>query len=97
MNNVVITVEELAERWKVSKNQIYAQVRNGDLKPIDGPGAIRFSFKYIEIKEEIQEENKTMLEIMQEKEIERLKAQIEELKSTMLLVVGNLSTALSNK
>ncbi len=68
----LLTQDDLAERWQVSKKTIEKYRLEGTIKPIEGIPSIRFNPRYIEEIEGSIPEAKTWVEIKLGKKVEAL-------------------------
>lgn len=84
MDDILLTVSDLAKRWQVSEKTIRSYIENETLVPCKGIPSIRFSPQYIAELEGIELEKFTQLKRKQlQKEINTLKQQNETLKNLL--------------
>ena len=84
MEDKLLTVRDLSERWQVSEKTIRSYIENETLVPCKGIPSIRFSYQYILMLEGIELEKFTQLQRKQmQKEIDSLKQQNEILKNLL--------------
>ena len=92
----LLTQQDLADRWQVTKRTIEKWREEGVLQPAKGVPAIRFTPEYIAELEGIELKATSPLQVKRlEREIEDLKKENEELKGIIARVLAETSKVVS--
>jgi hypothetical protein len=88
----LLTQDDLAERWQVSKRSIENWRKEGILQPVKGIPAIRFSPEYIAELEGVKLEKTSPLQVKRlERELEEMKRENEKLKGIISNILAETS------
>ena len=88
----LLTQDDLAERWQVSKRSIENWRKEGFLQPAKGVPAIRFTKEYIAELEGIELEKTSPLQVKRlERELEKTKRENEKLKGIISNILAETS------
>lgn len=87
----LLTIDDLAVRWQVSKSTIRNYIASGKLTRVELLNDTRFSEDYIKSIENQTDAPKSFREITLEKELDRLKTENQRLTGIIGKVVGELT------
>lgn len=88
----LLTQDDLAERWQVSKRSIENWRKEGILQPVKGIPAIRFTKEYIAELEGVKLEKTSPLQVKRlERELEKTKRENEKLKGIISNILAETS------